>query len=502
MPQRVKPIAANAECPCGRLAKFKHCCRGRVDWDYLRATDSDGVIRNLSTRGKNLAFLNAVSDALQFDSEQPPKSHAQFKRAFTAKAVRAIHEAIADLWPDQADLKRVLLEESTQSSGLYIGMYDPSRVTRGLARHSLYADRILLIDPLMHPLRVKEELNPLAHPEQHRTMTLRWVTLWIALLPWIDDGIVGFVRAPGDLDPELGLACYKVTQQRYDKHPELWALSEAAATQERDSRDYQDFREDLLLRYPDDVLRRQALERDPDLTETDLDSFIADIRRRRDEHPYHLDWVDDGPGGSDLMSMSSGTNYEQAKIIATLSKSHLVTDIAARWREIELDRADSNIDDGAWSPFAKAFHGLPFRFLDDVPLTAALTLRREDRLGGLRGFLRKAWDATAKDHPFDPAAAVSFAGELESHVREAEAEWRAIDTDLLKMVGTFASAAAMSAPNLIASGHAHWLGTAAVLAGGAALLTAQRQRRTYPLRHPAGFFVDLRDGKFDRTTAR
>jgi hypothetical protein len=142
-------------------------------------------------------------DALQLESDRGPVDHLSLKKAFTSAAVKKIFEAVAFVWPDGEDLKRVLSDEAELTSGLYIGMYEPHRVSRGVTRHSLYADRILLIDPLVHPARVRDQYNPLLHPEQHRTSTFRWIQLWFSMLPWINEGIVGFARDPGDFYPEL-----------------------------------------------------------------------------------------------------------------------------------------------------------------------------------------------------------------------------------------------------------------------------------------------------------
>src|SRR5207249_3404621 len=138
---------------------------------------------------KNRLFMNLVLDALQIDNESRVDL-VDFKQAFTPAAVKKIYEAVLFVWPDGEDLKRVLKEEAALTSGLYIGLYEPELVRRGVTRHSLYADRILLVDPLVYPARVRDEFNPLLHPEEHRTTTVRWISLWVQLLPWINEGII------------------------------------------------------------------------------------------------------------------------------------------------------------------------------------------------------------------------------------------------------------------------------------------------------------------------
>ncbi len=173
-----------------------------------------------------------------------------------------------------------------------------------------------------------------------------------------------------------------------------------------------------------------------------------------------------------------------------------MTDLRVRWREIEVDRSESGIDAEAWSPFAKAFNGVPFKFLDAVPLDAALAIRREGRLEPMRNFLRKVWGATSKTSPFDDANIPALAGELDEKIREADSEWRKIDRDLIKLVAAQTIGGLLAAGPLVASGYAAWLGAAATLAGVGDLVQSTMRRTEYRLEYPAGFFVDLRSGRY------
>lgn len=166
--------------------KYKKCCRGKVDWPELLRQGAAHRVENLSARGRNLLFLNAVADALQLDRLGSDATRLDFKRAFTPQAVRKIFEAIPEIWPSGGDLTSLLRREASTTSGLYVGTYDPEVIERGLTRHTLYADSILLADPLLDPRRARAKYNPIEHPEQHRSAALRWVTLWLHLAPWID----------------------------------------------------------------------------------------------------------------------------------------------------------------------------------------------------------------------------------------------------------------------------------------------------------------------------
>ena len=493
MPRTIHKVGANEPCPCGRLKKYKDCCRGQVDWETMPSERSDLAIRHLTTRGKNQLFMNLVLDALQIDNESRVDL-VNFKHAFTPSAVKKIYEAVLAVWPDGDDLKRVLREEATATSGLYIGQYEPGLIRRGVTRHSLYADRILLVDPLVHPAKVRDEFNPLLHPEQHRTTTLRWISLWVELLPWINEGLIGFVRDPGDFYPELMVNAIKKTEKLYDTNPELIKLREQEAGSLRHTDAYKEFLEWMVLSHSDDQLRRDVRKFDPKASDELVEQVLADTRQRREAHPYFIEPMK--APSSELHMVSSGTNYELAKLIALHTGSYLMTDLRPRWKEMELDRLKSDVQVAEWSPFAKAWQNLSFKFLDSVPLHAALAIRKKGRLDSLRLFLRKVWAATAKAEPFDEKNIPLLAAELGAKVREAEVEWTKIDRELLQMIAAPATGGVLAAGPLIAAGCAAFVGAAAVLLGGLALAQSNKKRAEYKLTYPAGFFVDLEKGRY------
>ena len=101
------------------------------------------------------------------------------------------------------------------------------------------------------------------------------------------------------------------------------------------------------------------------------------------------------------------------------------------------------------------------------------------------------WKDARREQPFDEANAQLLAEELREKVQEAEVEWKQIDKDLLKIIGTEAATALLAAGPLIAAGHAEFLAAAAVTAGAATLATSTVKRRDFPNRFPAAFFMKL-----------
>lgn len=139
-------IKRNDLCPCESGKKYKYCCEGKVDWNQIIKEGKDRT-PYFSIRGRNLLFINKIAEALKLDSATPPKSIEEYKTAFTPNAVRKIHEALIDVWPLNIDIHSVLQGARSDVSGLYLGDYRREYIFKGLIRHSIYTNKMIVIDP-------------------------------------------------------------------------------------------------------------------------------------------------------------------------------------------------------------------------------------------------------------------------------------------------------------------------------------------------------------------
>lgn len=183
-------MGRNDPCPCGSTKKYKACCLGKTDWEKLATAPPKVASCHLSLRGKNIGFVNGILAALQMDRFTPKTSFAEVKRAFTPRVVQEIFSLIAELWPDLDDFERCIQTESTTVTALYTGQYEPEAVFKAITRLALYCDKIYLVDPFVRPESVRDEFNPLLHPEEHRANAIKFTFLWMSLAPWIEANIV------------------------------------------------------------------------------------------------------------------------------------------------------------------------------------------------------------------------------------------------------------------------------------------------------------------------
>jgi len=487
---RKNKFGRNAACPCGSGKKYKHCCKGIVDWEKLTSGGNDWI-QYLSIRGKNILFVNRIADALQMDSGPGPKSLKDYKAAFTVDAVVKIHQAIMEIWPPNMDIQNTLKRNVSEISGLYIGDYNTQYIQKGLVRHSTYSQKLLVVDPFVYPTSVRDEYNPILTPEQYRSQTLRNVNFWFSLLPWIEEGIVEIIRTPADFDPELNWESMKNQRKKFEENDELKRAAEQSVREYRERHMEEEAFRKLVLSAPDESLRNTFEELNLEEKGITRDQFISYIQHQRDEDPDFLEPLG-ADGSGQLHMITTGTSYDIATITANITDSYLVTDVYSKWKEMEIDRKSANAINKEWSPFAKAFQNMELKYLNNLSLEHALKLRQENRLGSLRAFLRKVWNDARSTELFSEANAKLLADELNEEVRKAEEEWKQIDRNLIKWFGAELSTGLLAAGPLIASGHAAFLAAAAASAGLTTLASTRGERTSFQTKYPASFFLDLK----------
>jgi hypothetical protein len=474
-------IGRNDPCPCNSGRKFKKCCLGKFSSSDVLQNEGHGRV-TISIRERNQRFLVRIFEALQFDTERAPRSLDELKVAFTDEAVKKINEAIMETWPSDTQIYSVLESTKADISGLYVGEYEPELVLRGVSRHSLYANKILLVDPFIYPLSVRDRYNPILHPELYRSQTLRNVHMWFQLAPWIDAGIVEFIRTPADFDAKLNWDSMQRQKKKFDENEELKEMLQKTVTDEVKEFDKTEAMRLLVLSAPDGYLRMVFRKLNLGTDSFDEERFITYINELRRQDPYYLEPTQqelDSRRRGELHIATTGASYDIAKLTAFYTGSYLVTDIPSRWKEIEIDRSENRIGQLEWSPMAKAFH--------------AMKLRNEGRLESLRVFLKHLWQAACSGNPYGSENVQHLADELEVKVREAEEEWKQIDRDVLKWFGAEMTAATlMSGPSLIETGYAAFLAAAVAVAGIATVGVSTLKRKGFPDKFPAAFFMDLK----------
>jgi len=229
------------------------------------------------------------------------------------------------------------------------------------------------------------------------------------------------------------------------------------------------------------------------LNEEEKRRFIEYARQELSDDPLAWERPIGGDFDSGQMTMvRSGTNLETALLIADVTGAFPYTNMRSRWRELVVARDELSDTARAWSPLAKTFQTLEFKFLNKVDVEFATRIREDGRLESFRSLLRTIGNQ---------ASDISSISSLDSFVRDskdaligehrkASAEWDKIQESFVKWVGSGVAAAATS----FMTGHI--VPDAAALSGATLNALSQlalRHMRKAQFRksNPMSVFIDL-----------
>lgn len=409
-------LGRNDPCPCGSGLKFKKC--GLVKGHGGEARPSFETLHD-----RNIQIIDAIHEAFG----PIGKNILELKTHVTADRVRAFYRIVNALSPADMDPYSLLAQHGGAGlRALYTGDARPELLAQNVFRFTLYTDQILMVEPFMAPAIMREKYNPMKHPEQYRSDTLRLAFLTLALEPWIRLGLVQFIPDPTDFDLKLKSFFLDEARKRYE--------GEGALAEEDLARDFERalplFKRDFVRTM--ESLPRGALERKLARDGVDPDSIpgmVDYMKGRLRTDPLAIEDPDLEKG--ELMIRRSAGNLESTLYITEMTGAFPYTDGNVRWRELLKATEDASEVTRLWTPLTRAFAELPFQFLNAVDPDFAFRMREEDRLLQLRTFIRRIWNSMAEspDASTMEGKARVFSEELRSEYQSVKADWKAIEDE-------------------------------------------------------------------------
>jgi hypothetical protein len=422
---------------------------------------------------KNVALLAAATDI--FGLNRP---WDKVKDGLSDARIREFYRFVAGLWPVGTDQRHILPPPDASLRALYLGENEPEMMVQNVFRFSLYADQILVVNPFMNPNVLAQDMNPILCPGEWRLQTLRLIYQLAQLAPWIYAGLVILIPDPGDFDRSLRLKTWDLAMKRLDGSKPSEEDIDQSVMKARTRRTF--------LCSPREYLERMTREANPGISDEDVQKLLDEVERDRAADPLLLnDTLDRMPAQN--MVTSLGANLEMGLYICQATGSFPYTNVKFRWREILAAKQDLDATAQTWSPLTNAFQQLTFKFLGKVDSGFACTLRKEGRLEGFRAYLRKLWTTVGGEVDLAKAEPLArdFRDELTQAYSEAQAEWGAIDRDLLKWAVPAFGGALVSGvfSPVIAGGLA--------VAGLNEIIQAEMKKREFRKKVPMSVFIDL-----------
>jgi hypothetical protein len=411
----VTALAPNDPCGCGSGRRYKKCCSSvsledRPPWDVY------GV------RDRNLILCNAVVDILGLNKG---KTWEDVRRELSDDQVKRIHEILEMLWPKDTNIADLLPRPDMRVfRTVYMGLVDPRTIAASVISSLAYFDEIVVLNPFPNPAYMNAEYSPTQSPGQHKSQTLKNVSLLLTLEPFINAGVVHLVPDPMEFNADFRRAMMAAIEERITNwKPTKEEMREGDALAKDDL-------ERHTLRLPEDELRRKIRRRQPDVSLDRLERTIECMKEKLASDPFALlQPVRAGKDGAELQALR-GVSLELALFFALLTGSAIYTDAAVHWRQLhEHARAGQNAGrPSRWAPLAEKLRSLAFTI--EVNPLINLEIRNAAKLGRMRRAFRRVWCtvlAQGKEADSDETAR-QLATSLDKTNFKARTEWKTCST--------------------------------------------------------------------------
>jgi hypothetical protein len=271
-----------------------------------------------SIRERNLIFLRAIEDILGLNAG---KTWEEVRRELSDEQVKKIHITYAALWPKDTNITDLLPRPDRRVfRAIYVGLIDPRTIAASVIGLLRYFDEIVVLNPFTNATLMRPEYSPIDSPGQYKEQTIKNVALLMALISFIHDGVVHLVPDPIEFNDTFRQGVWAIAKERRGNIKPDRADLELS---------YELGRDDLkrmIARLPDEDLRRQIQDSDPELSADKITEVIAYIRNEHAADPLALiQPLATGEDGGQLIVMR-GVNFELALFLAQLTGAAIYSD--------------------------------------------------------------------------------------------------------------------------------------------------------------------------------
>ena len=221
-------------------------------------------------------FGASVSSSLTTTGAGSPSSWEDVRRELSNDQVKSIHEM---LWPKDTNIADLLPRPDRRVfRAVYMGFIDLRTIVMSVISTLAYFDEIVILNPFPNPVYI----NPTQSPAQHKSQTLKNVSVLLTLQPFIDAGIVHFVPDPMEFNADFRRAMMVMIEKRRANWKPKREEMQLGETLVRDEFEH------WMLRLPEDELRRIVRESQPDIDAELLERTIEYMKEQLTNDPLAL----------------------------------------------------------------------------------------------------------------------------------------------------------------------------------------------------------------------
>src|SRR5437879_2669208 len=342
----------NDPCHCAADRKYKKCCE-RVEDERRRGPQ----------HYENLSIKNIVLEEIRSFKEifgvKLTDDELEVRKDITDSDVLLLVERVRNLWRSKADLlSQMPAKTDLRFRALYFGNPDILSTVNLLARYSLYCDQIIVVDPLsiFHGMSRTFRHSPFQKPQSWVRQIVRNGVYLTSLEEWMRNDLIFVTAFPLSFhDPLKQNHVAEMEARLAQMSPDKW---DEIVRDTIEAQYYSEFTPaELSTMEPakaDMELIRRLAEDDkwwdrvrphmPGKTREEVIDTLKSMKRRKEQisrtiirlqqEPRRYEWALQRQFETRMNVFGSGMNLLDAKWLAEITGSHLVTDRRTVWNEI------------------------------------------------------------------------------------------------------------------------------------------------------------------------
>jgi hypothetical protein len=364
---------------------------GRQHTTYDNRND---LVRQLSIKERNLTLYNAVIDIFK-------ARHGDWnsiRENITDDRIRELYKVIGWLWNPDTEIMDLLPRPRNLLSACYSGTIDPRITPLTILGYSLYVDRIIMVSPFVNPRVMNKDYSPVDNPSQYTLDTLKTLSIFLQVIPFIDADIVEMIPDPCDFDPYLRHRLHSIATTRMKYRPIRKEDLEDGTELMHD-----DFKKYLLYSPPERVkqIMRHA---DPNLSEKEQDKLLEYLEQLRQTDPLApLNTIGDQDKNGQLQLLRLGGTLEMALYLSQISGSFIYTDVKYRWEEIQSATLKRSRDDrdNPWLPVVDELNKLHHSITIISDPTCVIEIKEQGIVNDMILLYRRIFDVACHHNSYE-----------------------------------------------------------------------------------------------------
>lgn len=367
---------------------------------------------------QNIEFYNFLDETFGISKS---KNWNEISKNITKAKIKATYKFFSKLFPRNLNYSEFLSSEKTSFKTIHYGKLSGRNIINEVIRFSLYSDKIIVFHPLQNPSVTDHALSPIKNPKYWLPDFMEALYFYIVIQKWVKAGIVELIINPTEYDLKLRDEIDRQVEKRAQKTDKEYFFQ----LQKDDL--MVDIAEPFALSFGhkslEEIKEHLLKIENPKFRDFEAEEFakvVKDFYPKINPLYKNLNIPLDS---STLVTSKGGGPLESITLISQLTNGNIYTTNKAAWYQIQQLEINE-----LWTKINHLYSKIPLKFLDSVDTAFALSLRKKDRLVGVRKGIQDLFSSLNSTHVKElrDDQLIDLHKNFIEEIKKSEAEWNLI----------------------------------------------------------------------------